>query len=126
MERNKKDRHSRQIKNRTRVRAKIQTPKILDRITFDPAKHKQKKTRELRQQLQQQKIPGPDPSPTTTCLFGSFNLNGLDLETSWAVEQLVKKHEFDVRFPHVIKSFMCYFLRCQPLVRPMGDPTNQR
>ena len=113
MERNKKTRHSRQIKNRARVRAKIQTPKILDRITFDPAKHKQKKTRELRQQLQQQKIPGPNPSPTITCLkFGSFNLNGLDLETSWAVEQLVKKHEFDVRFPLVIKSFMCYFLRC--------------
>ena len=75
MERNKKTRHSRQIKNRAWVRAKIQTPKILDRITFDPAKHKQKKTRELRQQLQQQKIPGPDPSPTIACLkFGLMKI----------------------------------------------------
>ena len=92
----RKNRHSRVVK--ARASAKLQTPKILDRLTYDPNKHKQKVTRELRHKLQKKALPSPPRSHTTTSLkFGSINLNGLDLETSWAVEQLVLKHEFDVR-----------------------------
>ena len=87
------DRRSRIVKNR----AKIQTNKIMDRLTFNPKKHKQKKTKSLRQKLQQKAPPDPKPcSEKTSLKFGSINLNGLDLETVWAVEELVNKHGFDV------------------------------
>ena len=101
MEKNKKSRHSRHVQNR----AKVQTNRILDRITYNPKKHKQKVTRSLRQKLQKKRIPDPEPiSQTTTLKIGSFNINGLDLETSWAVGELVKKHDFDVINLDVIYS----------------------
>ena len=77
---------------------KPQTNKILDRLTFTPKKHKQKTRRKLRQQPQEKKPPTPKPSsPTITLKFGSFNINGMDLETSWAVEELLRTCGFDVR-----------------------------
>ena len=72
---------------------KPQTNKIQD-----TKKHKQKTRRKLRQQPQEKKPPTPKPSsPTTTLKFGSFNINGMDLETSWAVEELLRTRGFDVR-----------------------------
>ena len=76
---------------------KPNTNKITDRLTYNPLKHKQKKTSALRQKLQQKKIHPPKPVPQHPVLrFGSFNVNGLDLEASWAVEQLLKTRGFDV------------------------------
>ena len=87
--------------------AKTQTNKILDRITFNPGKHKQKVTKSLRQKLQQKTIPVPKtPQPITTLKFGSFNVNGLDLEASWAVEQILKKRGFDVSYKITILSYL--------------------
>ena len=81
-----------------RKRAKIQTNKIMDRLTFNPKKHKQKKVKGLREKLQQRDREDPGPLSVKTSLkFGSFNINGLDLETAWAVGELVKKHGFDVQ-----------------------------
>ena len=78
-------------------KSKPRTNKILDRITFNPKKHKQKRTKELRQKLQQKTLPPPTTRiPPPTLKFGSINLNGLDLETSWAVEQLLTTRGFDV------------------------------
>ena len=78
---------------------KPQTNKILDRITFNPQKHKQKVTKSLRKKLQQKNLPIPNqPQSSTTLKFGSFNINGLDLEASWAVEQILKKRGFDVSY----------------------------
>ena len=52
----------------------------------------------MREELQLRK--GKEPQimkpPSPTIKFGSFNINGLDMETSWAVGELVKKHGFDV------------------------------
>ena len=94
MEKNRSNRHSRQAQNRSKLR----TNKIVDRLTFNPKKHKQKKTRELRQKLQRRT---PDDPPQcvleTSIKFGSFNVNGLDLEASWAVQELLRKHGFDVK-----------------------------
>ena len=77
---------------------KIKTNKIIDRLTYCPNKHKQKFTKKLRQKLQEKNPPPPlveNPCPTTL-KFGSFNVNGLDLEASWAVENLLKQRSFDV------------------------------
>ena len=53
----------------------------------------------MREELQQRKVKEPpSQKPLSPSLkFGSFNINGLDMETSWAVGELLKKHEFDVR-----------------------------
>ena len=78
-------------------RVKMRSAKLMDRLTFSPNKHKQKVTRKMRQDLQKKKISAARPAlPKTTIKFGSFNVNGLDLETSWAVEELLKEHGFDV------------------------------
>ena len=78
---------------------KTNSRKIINKLTYNPAKHKQKRTKEARLLLQQRVIPNPKPVlPTTTIKFGSFNVNGLDLEAAWAVGELLKQKGFDVKF----------------------------
>ena len=72
--------------------------KVVDRLTYNPVKHKQRKTRELREKLQQKTLPLPKPLvPTTKMKFGSFNVNGLIVEATWAVQKLIETQDFDVR-----------------------------
>ena len=94
---NKDARNSRYRKNRVH---KPQTNKLLDKITYNPKKHKQKVTKKLRKELQNKSIQNSAKSkPCSTSLkFGSHNINGLDLEASWAVQELLKSRGFDVRF----------------------------
>ena len=69
----------------------------MDRITFTPTKHKQKVRRKMRQDLQMKKVqPSRQSDPATSLKFGSFNINGLDIEAAWAVEELLKENDFDV------------------------------
>jgi hypothetical protein len=80
------------------ARQKPQTAKILDRLTYNPKKHKQKFIRSQRKLLQE-KITPKTPTPniqSSSIKFGSFNVNGLDLETNWAVNELLERREFDV------------------------------
>ena len=76
----------------------LQTNKVVDRLTYCPNKHKQRKVRKMRQKLQQQslvqKVTTPPSSVKTK--FGSFNINGLDLETSWVLHETLEKRGFDV------------------------------
>ena len=88
-------------------RAKFRTNKILDRITFNPPKHKNKVKRMLRTNLQQREQRPPPPaiqSPPSTLTFGSINVNGLDLEAGWAVEQLLVTRGFDVSIYYLISQ----------------------
>ena len=91
------DKHNARSRELFRHRHKARTNKILDRITYSPKKHKQKVTRKLRQDLRTKNLP-PDKSttPSTSLKYGSFNINGLDLEASWAVEELLNRRGFDV------------------------------
>ena len=80
----------------------VRTNKIVDRLTFNPKKHKQKFVKKLRQKLSLRVAPKKSsPSPITSLKFGSINVNGLDLEATWAVEQLLTIHKFDVRIPNL-------------------------
>ena len=84
-----RDRNGRQ----TRVR----TAKIMDRLTYTPTEHKRKETRKLRKTLQEKKVPPPKPTISRQAMkFGSFNVNGLNLEAGWAVQQLLNTRVFDV------------------------------
>ena len=86
------------LSNRTN---KVRTNKLVDKLTYSPKKHKQKVTRKLRQKLQAQALPTTSTAaPPTSLKFGSFNVNGLDIEASWAVEQLLTKRGFDVGLYH--------------------------
>ena len=73
------------------------TNKIVDRITYSPNKHKHKGAKAMRNKIQDKVIPPPQPYiAPTTLKFGSFNVNGLDLEAGWAVQQLLSKRGYDV------------------------------
>ena len=79
---------------------KPQTNKLLDKITYNPKKHKQKVIRKLRKELKNKFIKNSTKNKqcSTSLKFGSHNINGLDLEASWAVQELLKTRGFDVRF----------------------------
>ena len=82
-------------------RAKKRTTKIVDRLTYSPKNHKKKEVREMKKKLQAKeptKITPPIISQTLK--FGSFNVNGLDLEAGWAVEKLITNRGFDVSIIH--------------------------
>ena len=81
-----------------RARKKVQTNKVLDRLTYCPQKHKQKKRKKLRQSLQNKSFREPQiVVPLTKVKFGSLNVNGLGLDTCWSVQQLLQTRGFDVR-----------------------------
>ena len=77
---------------------KKRTGRLIDRPTYCPAQHKRKYTKKLREKLQARRptVPDPEPSQVSTLKFGSININGLDLEASWAVDQLILNRGYDV------------------------------
>jgi hypothetical protein len=81
---------------------KTSSKTIVDKLTYNPLKHKQKVTRALRQKLQKKNIPPEKQAscPSPTIKFGSFNVNGLDTEAAWAIEELLKQRCFDVSSPN--------------------------
>ena len=77
--------------------ARKRTTKFIDRLTYSPTKHKNKKIKNMRDKLQARKPVTTKPDVQNTNIrFGSFNVNGLDLEVGWAIEQLLSNRGFDV------------------------------
>ena len=83
-----------------KARHKLKTNKVIARLTYCPMKHKQKGRRVLRQRLQNKSLPKENKTETvlTNLKFGSFNVNGLGLDTCWSVQQLLTSRGFDVRY----------------------------
>ena len=83
-----------QIKRRL---CKANTNKIIGKITYSAKKHKQALTKKLRRNLQN-KVPilHKPAAEHVSIKFGSININGLDMEAVWAVEQLLAKKKLDV------------------------------
>ena len=79
-------------------KARIRTAKIMDRLTFSPRKHKRKETRKRLKALQDRSpspVKPPDCSPNIK--FGSININGMSVKTGWAVQEILRTREFDLR-----------------------------
>jgi hypothetical protein len=91
---------SKRVNHNYYTQRKTASKKIVDKLTNNPLKHKQKVTRALRQKLQKKNIPPEKQAspPSPTIKFGSFNVNGLDTEAAWAIEELLKQQCFDVSF----------------------------
>ena len=65
--------------------------------TNDPQNPQQKYDKTLRKKLTE-RAPSPQtrPTPVTTLSLGSININGLDMEATWAIEQLIKRYSLEV------------------------------
>ena len=109
---------------------KPNTSKIIDRLTYSPHKHKQKFTNKLRTHLQARAptVTAPTVAPPQSIKFGSININGLDLEANWAIEQLITKKKFDVSIKisvTKITSNICRFSQFRKLLAVLTNtPTS--
>ena len=75
----------------------IRTNNIIDRLGYSPAKNKHKEKKKMVQKLQARVLSSiVEPKPKNFLKFGSFNINGMDLEVNWAINQLVPDRNFDV------------------------------
>ena len=73
---------------------RVQTNKIIDRITFI---HKSTRTKSKRSSgKSSEKVELLPITPAASLKFGSLNINGLDFEASLAVDQLLTTKGFDV------------------------------
>ena len=108
---------------------KPNTSKIIDRLTYSPHKHKQKFTNNLiTQQARAPTVTAPTVAPPQSIKFGSININGLDLEANWAIEQLITKKKFDVGIKisvTKITSDICRFSQFRKLLAVLTNtPTS--
>ena len=91
---------SRRVHHRAKAKLKkLNTNKTLDKITYTLETHKQKFTRSLRAKLQKQHVQVPKPSRSSLksiMKFGSFNINGINIETVTAMEHILEEEKFDV------------------------------
>ena len=84
---------------RNKVAIKIRTKKIIDRISYEPKKHKQKFTKSLRAQLASKRVSNnPSKEDNEMMRFGSINVNGLYQEHHWAIEEVLKDKNLDVSY----------------------------
>ena len=93
------------------IKKRLKTNKIIDRILYKPKEHKQKVFRNLRQELKEKRIKLNNTSspPHVALKFGSFNVQGmLDLETSYAIEVLLKRKNLDVRNNFLFKTLFVF------------------
>ena len=82
---------------RARTRIRMRTNKILDKITYKPEKHKQKFRKALRKKLQNRPDAPSIPKENVEFIkFGSFNINGIDVESNLAIEKILEQEDLDV------------------------------
>ena len=84
---------------RRRSRVRLRTQKVIDRLLYEPEKHKQKFVRSLRQKLKDgsQTTSANDGERIAELVVGAMNIRGLDGETNAALRRLMKERGFDVR-----------------------------
>ena len=76
---------------------KKSTRKIVSRLGYNPVKDKGKFTAGLRRVLQARNQPEIDiPSSPQVLNIGAININGLSLESSWALEQIITQYDLKV------------------------------
>ena len=73
------------------------TKKTIARLGYDPERDKGKFVGGLRRRLQARTIPSRlEPPVSSTLKVGAININGLSLDSGWAMEQIILKYELKV------------------------------
>ena len=106
--------------------SKPKTNKIVSKLTYDPNKHKQQNRKKMREKLQS-RPPSPNHSsiPVITLNLGAININGLDLEATWAVQQLLDKYSLDVSIQSSLgTNLTSFYYSFWLLVRLLGGLTS--
>ena len=107
--------NKRYIKKRTR--------KIIDRLTYSPKKHKNKERRQLLERMRDKNKQNIEvPVTKDTLKFGSFNVNGLDIEARWAVEQILDIRGFDVSDKMGISTEFVEFIDTYNILLHLSGP----
>ena len=106
-------------------RQRLRTNKIIDKITYNPSKHKQKDRRKLRAALQS-RIARPDDEAIDTPFmrFGSFNVKGVDVETGEALKDLLLDKDLDVNYNYSHTYNLHFDCRYLLLVKLSGVQTS--
>ena len=85
----------RKAKNRV---ARTRPNNLRNRLTYCPNRDKNKFTRKLRDTLQSMPtVPVLPSAPACTIEVGAINIDGLDMETPWALSQIVDKYNLKVK-----------------------------
>ena len=82
------------------------TRKTVARLGYNPKKDKGQFTAKLRRELQAKTLPvRKSPPVSTTLKVGAINVNGLSLDSGWAMEQII--HQYGLKVHQIIfdKSF---------------------
>ena len=99
---------------------RIRTKRIMDRLSYQPEKHKQKFVKELRKKLS---MKNPKAKPTAAydeLRVGAMNVQGLDGETSNALSNLVNDRRLDVSRPKINSASAIHYFshHCTNLAHP--------
>ena len=79
------------------MKRRLETRQTINKITYNPNKHKNQSMRNLRSQLKDKKTANNNPKkPTHELKFGSFNVDGLGLDAAFAAIGLLHGRGFDV------------------------------
>ena len=77
-------------------KAKTRSNHITSRLTYNPL-HKGKFTNQLRSKLQsEERCPPIITIPPPSMVIGAININGLDIDSPWALGQIVSKYNLKV------------------------------
>ena len=93
------NKHGRASKIRFNKRHKRKhSNKTVDRLLYDPLKHKQEFKKSLRKELQKKRNNSSSVhSPSSQIMkFGSMNVQGLDFETNLAIQSIINEYNHDV------------------------------
>lgn len=92
-------------------KARSRANHVSNRLTYCPRTDKNKFTKKLRAQLQSMPVPPSVPLATTVTMeIGAININGLSMESSWALEEIVSKYNLKVHYnPMILKTLQTCF-----------------
>ena len=93
---------------------KARTNKILDRLTYNPPKHKNKFTRSLRDKLEKRRVARPtnkDITQTEVLKIASMNVDGLDYEATEAIMEFLQERKYDVSLTYKTLQASLYVIQ---------------
>ena len=99
--------------------------KTVDRLLYDPLKHKQKFKKSLRKELQKKRNNSSSVHPPRNQImkFGSMNVQGLYFETNLAIQSIINEYNHDVSiFHYICQGPRIIYYSCHSPTPPQPQP----